>query len=104
MPSVAADLGIQLESEVWSDVSPALGAIKWRCLDNQTYRHVFVWIQQVVAEKRVKFGKASGRDKPADLFTKHLDLDTIMRHCARMSALFEDGRAAAAPHLHLEAL
>ena len=42
-----------------------------------------------------------GRDDPTDLYTKHLDWDTILRHCSKPSAMFEDGRATTAPKLHM---
>ena len=41
-----------------------------------------------------------GRDNPADLFTKHLDRDTIERHCRRLNSEFPEGRAATAPTFH----
>ena len=99
--SIACDLGIDLEGEVWADASAALGIIKRRGLGKT--RHIdtgLLWIQDIAAERRFKFSKVLGRDDPADLYTKQLDWDTIMRHCSLMFAKFEDGRAEAAPELH----
>ena len=102
MMSVARDLGISLSGEVWGDASAALGIIKRRGLGKT--RHIdtgLLWIQEVAAEKRLKFGKVLGRDNPADLFTKYLDWDTMHRHCTRLSTSFDDGRAETAPKLHM---
>ena len=100
--SVAKDLGIWLSGEVWADASAALGIIKRRGLGKT--RHIdtgLLWIQEVAAEKRLKFNKVLGRDNPADLYTKHLDWDTIARHCARMSMDFAEARASTAPELSM---
>ena len=69
-----ADFGWKMHGEVWGDANAALGIInrngqgKIRNLETG-----FLWIQQVAAEQRVKFGKVLGVNNPADLFTKHLD-------------------------------
>ena len=102
MISIAKDLGVHLEGEVWGDASAALGIIKRRGLGKT--RHIdtgLLWVQEVAAERRLKFGKVLGRDNPADLFTKHLDWETIQRHCRRISSTFNEGRAETAPSLHL---
>ena len=74
MISIAKDLGISMDGEVWGDSSAALGIIKRRGLGKT--RHIdtgLLWIQEVAAERRLKFGKVLGRDNPANLFTKHFD-------------------------------
>ena len=100
--SIARDLGIQLEGEVWGDASAALGIIKRGGLRRtQQIDTGLLWIQEVAAQKRLKFGKVLGRDNPADLFTKYLDWETVLRHCMRASTTCDDGRAETAPKLHL---
>merc|ERR1711884_807467 len=101
MQSVAQDLGIELQGEVWGDASAALGIVKRRGLGKT--RHIdtgYLWIQQTAAEKRLKFGKVLGRDNPADLYTKYLDWESIRRRSERVSADFTDGRAQTALELH----
>lgn len=83
MLSIAEDLGIHLECEVWVDAFVALGIINRHRLGNT--RHIdtgLLWVQEVAAEKRLKFGRLLGRDDPADLCTKHLDWEKIARHRA----------------------
>ena len=92
--AVAKDLGITLRGEVWGDASAALGIIKRRGLGKT--RHIdtgFLWIQQTAAERRLQFGKALGRDNPADLYTKYLDWETIQRHSDKISIEYTEGRA-----------
>ena len=43
-----------------------------------------LWIQQVSAEKRLKFGKVLGKLNPADLFTTYFDKETIEQHVGKM--------------------
>ena len=101
LQSIAQDLGIDLQGEVWGDASAALGIIKRRGIGKT--RHIdtgYLWIQQTAAEKRLEFGKVLGRDNPADLYTKYLDWEPIRRHSEKISGKFEDGRAASASELH----
>ena len=102
MISIAKDLGIALDGEVWGDASAALGIMKRRGVGKT--RHIdigLLLIQEVAAEKRLRFGEVLGRDNPADLFTKHRDWHTIHRHCGRVSTTVDDGRAETAPKLHM---
>ena len=69
--AVLKDLGWHLNGEVWGDANAALGIIQRTGLGKT--RHIdtgLLWIQQVVAQKRLQFGKVLGTNYPADLFTK----------------------------------
>ena len=101
MMSLLKDFGYHVAGEALGDASAALGIINRKGLGKT--RHIdigLLWIQQVAAERRLKFGKALGRDNPADLFTKYLDQEAISRHCRKISATFPGGRAETAPTLH----
>ena len=88
--------------EVWGDASAVLCIIKRGGLGKTRYIDTgLLWRQEVAAEKRWKFGKALGRDNPADFYTKYLDWETMRRHSERISADVVDGRAATAPELHM---
>ena len=66
-------------------------------------RHIdtgLLWIQQVAADKRLKFGKVLGSDNPADLFTKYLDERTNVHHTTSLGFHATEGRAEDAPQLH----
>lgn len=57
-------------------------------------------IQPVVAERRLAYAEALGRDNPADLYTKHLDAATVGRHVDKPNGHHKDGRSSVAPELH----
>ena len=68
-------------------------------------RHIdtgLLWVQEVAAEKRVKYGKVLGRDNPADLFTKSLSADVINKHMDKLIVNCEEGGASKAPTLSLK--
>ena len=56
--SIARDLNLNMSGEVWGDASAALGIINRKGLGKtrriDTGR---LWVQQVAAERRLKFGK-----------------------------------------------
>ena len=45
----------------------------------------WLWLQLEVAKGNIKLEKVAGEDNPADLLTKYLSRDVILRHSARMS-------------------
>ena len=65
-------------------------------------RHLDVnilWLQEQVAREKMPLLKVPGPDNSADLMTKHLAVETIKRHTARMHLEFRDGRAKKAVEL-----
>ena len=96
------DLGWVLSGEVWSDASAALGIINRNGLGKTSHIETgLLWIQQTAAQQRLKFGKVLGKDNPADLFTKHLDVKTMEHHMENLDYHKAIGRAAEAPKLHI---
>ena len=101
MLSLMKDVGWQVTGEIWGDASAALGIINRRGLGK--IRHIdngLLWIQQTAAEKRLKFHKVLGKNNPADLYTKHLDVAITEKHIKAMAYEFTEGRASEAPKLH----
>ena len=99
--SMLNDYGVRVTAEVWGDAQAALGIIHRKGLGKT--RHIqtgLLWIQQVSAEKRLRFGKVLGKQNPADLFTKYLDHNTIEQHVEKLNYVFSKGRAIEAPKLH----
>ena len=95
------DYGVKVSSEIWGDAQVALGIIH-RKGQGKT-RHVqtgLLWVQQLSAEKRLKFGKVWGKLYPADLFTKYFDQNTVEQHVARSNYAFAEGRASETPKLN----
>jgi len=100
MISMLRDFGVEVQGSIMSDASAALGIIarnglgKMRHLDTN-----FLWIQQVNAEKRLKFGKVDGKLNVADLMTKHVPQDLCKSHCERMHIERRQERHEKAPTL-----
>ena len=99
--SMCKDLGWKLHGEVWGDANAALGIINRTGLGKT--RHIqtgLLWIQQVSADQRLKFGKVLGTDNPADLFTKYFDEKTCIHHTRNLGYNVAQGRPEDAPQLH----
>ena len=100
---MAMDFEWQMKGEVHGDASAALGIIHRKGLGKT--RHIqtgLLWIQQVAAEHRLKFEKVLGKENPADLFTKHLDVKTVEHHMGNLDYHKAAGRAIEAPKLQFE--
>ena len=102
MLSMLKDFGWHVSGEIWGDASAAIGIVnrsglgKTRLIDT-----ALLWIQQIVADKKFKYGKILGKLNPADLFTKHLDASTMDGHVRKLECEVAVGRAMEAPRLHL---
>ena len=94
------EFGINANGMVWGDASAALGIIHRKGLGRT--RHIdtgLLWIQQTAAEKILEYAKFLGFENPADLLTKYLNAEFIVRHCKKLETNFEVGRSAVAPQL-----
>lgn len=83
--AVLKDLGWHLQGEIWGDANAALGIIRKTRLGKT--RHIdtgLLWIQQVPAKQKLKFGKVLGTNNPADLFTKYQDERTTVHHTTNL--------------------
>ena len=61
MISMLQDFGVKAKGEVWGDAQAAVGIINRKGLGKS--RHIqtgLLWVQQVAAEQRLKYGKVSG--------------------------------------------
>ena len=100
--SMAKDFAWKMKGELWGDASAALGIINRKGLGKTRHIHIgLLWIQQTVAEHRLKFHKALGKLNLADLFTKHSDESTNRVHTEKLGFKFTTGRAIEAPRLHM---
>ena len=100
--SMLKGLKWKVAGQVYGDASAALGIINRTGLGKM--RHIdtsLLWIQQTVAERQLKFSKVLGKNNPADLYTKYLDIHTINTHTKALNYHTAEGRGAEAPELHL---
>ena len=99
--SMMKDLGWEMHGEVYGDANAALGMINRNGFGKT--RHIqtgVLWIQQIVAEQRLKFGKVLGTDNPADIFTKYIDEKINNHHTRNLGYKAIGGRSNEAPNLH----
>ena len=100
--SMAADLGEDIEIVLRSDSSAALGIGGRQGLGK--LRHLetgYLWLQDVLAQRRLSIRKVKGTNNPADLGTKHLKLEDIERRLSFLDLSFRDGRSTAVPAISL---
>ena len=101
MVALMRDFGYELKGEVWGDASAALGIINRK--GRGKTRHIqtgLLWIQQTAADQRMRYGKVLGKENPADLYTKYLDVATTNTHVRKLEYGYVDGRSTEAPQLH----
>ena len=98
MKSVAADLGINLHIKMFTNSAAAKGIMTRRGLGKLRHIEVgYLWLQDAVAEKRLRVYKRRGEDNTADLGAKHLSGEVIQKHLVTLSHCLEDGRSTAVP-------
>ena len=98
LQSLAADLGIPLDLEIFTDATAAIGICRRRGLGK--IRHLAtadLWVQDRLRRGDFKLTKVLGTDNPADMLTKHVPRDVMLRHMERVSIAAESGRAKSAP-------
>ena len=92
------DLGIEAKLRVHTDSSAAQGICKRAGLGTQ--RHIAVntlWVQEKLRKRAFSLFKVKGEYNPADLLTKHLNQEKMLRALTFMNAEYREGRPQAAP-------
>ena len=100
LQSLAADLGVQLDVEVKTDATAAIGIARRRGLGK--VRHLAtadLWIQDRIRKKDFLLSKIPGADNPADMLTKYVDRATMQKHMKNLGLRLEEGRAETAPNI-----
>ena len=100
LQSLAADLGINVQIEILTDATAAIGICRRRGLGKIRHLHVSdLWVQDRLRKGDFRLTKIPGADNPADILTKHVPRDILMKHMAFMGLTAEGGRAHSAPTL-----
>ena len=100
LQAVARDLGLSWELCIHSDATAAIGICHRKGLGK--IRHLAVadlWIQDKVRAKDFLLKKVLGSENPADMLTKHINHDDMVKHMAKIGLKWEAGRADSAPEL-----
>ena len=98
LKSTLHDMDKNLGVLIYSDASAALGVIQRQGLGK--LRHVdcsFLFVQGLNARKVIQYSKVAGLENPADLGTKGLAFDAILKHVTFVQADFRDGRPELCP-------
>ena len=100
LQSLASDSGITLDVEILTDATAAIGICRRRGLGKIRHLHVAdLWIQDRLQRKNFTLTKVPGAENPADILTKHVPKDILVKHMRFVSLRTEGGRAASAPTL-----
>ena len=96
----AADLGLRLKCELYTDSSAALGIAKRAGIGKVRHlRTQGLWIQETRISGRITYKKVLGEKNPSDLLTKYMTADLSRRHLETIHAEFAEGRAETAPEI-----
>ena len=98
--SLAKDLGHEIRGTIHSDANAALGIVAREGLGK--LRHVrvqYLWIQDRVRGGDLKTEKICGPNNPADLLTKYLAAQDIIRHTESIGFTLHSDRADLTPEL-----
>ena len=89
-----------LDLEILTDATAAIGICRRRGLGKIRHLHVSdLWVQDRLRRGDFKLTKIPGAENPADLLTKHVPREVMMKHVTFMGIGPEDGRALSAPTL-----
>ena len=94
--------GIALLVTVHIDANVAKGIVERKGL--QTTRHIAVdilWLQEMQARRFLPLSKITGEDNPADLMTKNVPIEKVLKFTGVVKLEYKAGRAEKAAKLHV---
>ena len=98
--SMAADLGENIKVIFRTDSSAALGIIGRQGLGK--VRHLetgYLWLQDIVSQRRLAIRKVKGTENPADLSIKYLRSEDVEKDLKFLGFSFRTGRSKAVPSI-----
>ena len=96
----AADLGVHLDGEVYTDSSAALGISQRAGIGKVRHlRTQGLWVQECRVTGRLAYHKVLGSKNPSDVLTKHVPGDLLDKHLETIGARIAGGRAETAPEI-----
>ena len=100
LQSLAKDLGFHLKVNILTDATAAIGICRRRGLGKICHLHVSdQWVQDRLKKGDFTLTKIAGADNPANLPTKHVSKDNMLKHMEAMNIRSGVGRASGAPTL-----
>ena len=99
--TLLSELGQEMKARVFIDSSAAKSICEREGLDKVRHIEVGVlWLQEQEVRRRLPLVKVPGTSNIADLMTKHLNYDCIIRNFNFMNIHFVEGRAVTAPKVY----
>ena len=94
------DQGEFIQVDVFTDSVAAQGIIGRRGLGKVRHMEVgYFWLQDSVADKKIKIDRVRGTENPADMGTKNLSAEGFNKCLALLSCCDEHGRSQAVPSI-----
>ena len=79
--AMLADWNVSVQGLVRTDANAAMGIAHRQGLGKTRHIEVqYLWVQDEVKRKTLKVNKVGPDDNPADMLTKHLKAETILKH------------------------
>ena len=98
--ALAKDLGVTMDGTLHTDASAALGIVAREGLGKLRHVNVqYLWIQDRIRGGALTAQKVAGVDNPADLLTKYLPAQEIVRHVENIGQTLHDTRADLMPSM-----
>ena len=95
-----ADFGEKVVAAVCSDASAAIGIAHRQRLGKTRHVEVqYLWIQHEVKEGKLTVKKVGTNNNSADLLTKAMNGEKVMKHMAEMGFDIDNSHASTAPTL-----
>ena len=92
---------MKYKADIMADASAALGTIGRTGLEK--LRHIdtsYLWLQQESIKQKLKLNKVKGTENPADMNTKGLNGDDIIRYVRMLNMEHKEGKSDLAPEVH----
>ena len=92
------DMGLQMKLNVHTDAEAAKGIASRTGLGKT--RHIavhYLWVQERVRAQDLFLHKVRGTENPADLMTKHLHKEDMLKHMNTFGFAHKEGRSALTP-------
>ena len=98
--SMLMNFDLTFDGTVCTDASAAMGISNRRGLGRTRHLNVqYLWIQEEVAEGRLKVDKVGTKENSADILTKAVGRDVMLRHLQALDIELGNTRAVKTPEL-----
>ena len=98
LQTIAKDLGFEWPIKMFSDATAAIGIARRRGMGRIRHLDVMdLWVQEKFTTGAASIDKVLGTENPADILTKHVDRQSLVKALRKMGVEAVEGRSAVAP-------